>query len=102
MLKWLLCRVAAQPFEFTAGSPVSGAAIKKISDSANGLFAGSGGPKPPPALSTAVLGMRSGGKVGFSGLPSCSAHQLLPRLWSTVHALSKGSAAPLLACLCRA
>ena len=52
-----------QPFEFTAGSPVTGAAVKKISDSANGLFSGSGGPKPPPALSTAVLGMRSGGKV---------------------------------------
>ena len=54
---------AAQPFEFTAGEVVSGVSVKKISDSANGLFAGSGGPRPPPALGTAVLGMRSGGKV---------------------------------------
>ena len=53
----------AQPFEFTAGEVVSGVSVKKISDSANGLFAGSGGPRPPPALGTAVLGMRSGGKV---------------------------------------
>jgi peptidylprolyl isomerase len=40
-------------------------AVKKISDSANGLFAGSGGPKPPSALGTAVLGMRVGGKVSL-------------------------------------
>ena len=40
--------------------------MKKITDTANGLFAGAGGPKPPPALSSAVLGMRTGGKVGCS------------------------------------
>lgn len=58
-----------QPFEFTAGDVVSGVAVKKISDSANGLFAGSGGPKPPSALGTAVLGMRVGGKVSLCKLP---------------------------------
>ena len=42
---------------------MAGAAVKKITDTANGLFAGSGGPKPPPALSSAVLGMKIGGKV---------------------------------------
>ena len=52
-----------QPFEFRAGEAVVGQGPKKISDSANGLFAGAGGPKPPPALGTAVLGMRAGGKV---------------------------------------
>ena len=40
--------------------------MKKITDTANGLFAGASGPKPPPALSSAVLGMRTGGKVGCS------------------------------------
>ncbi|BDA41910.1 Peptidyl-prolyl cis-trans isomerase FKBP18, chloroplastic [Coccomyxa sp. Obi] len=55
-------RTISEPFEFTAGDAVSGVAAKKISDSANGLFAGSGGPKPPSALGTAVLGMRVGGK----------------------------------------
>jgi hypothetical protein len=55
--------VCLQPYEFTAGEAVSGVAAKKISDSANGLFAGAGGPKPPPALALAVLGMRAGGKV---------------------------------------
>lgn len=61
--------VVLQPFEFTAGDVVSGVAVKKISDSANGLFAGSGGPKPPSALGTAVLGMRVGGKVSL-----CNCH----------------------------
>lgn len=51
-----------QPFEFTAGATVSNAG-KKINDSANGLFAGGGGPKAPPALSNAVIGMKLGGKV---------------------------------------
>ena len=51
-----------QPFEFTAGTKVSNSA-KKINDSANGLFTGAGGPKPPPALSNAVIGMKVGGKV---------------------------------------
>lgn len=51
-----------QPFEFVAGQSVS-VSFKKAGDSAGGLFAGSGGPKPPPALSTAVIGMKPGGKV---------------------------------------
>lgn len=31
-------------------------------ESAGGLFAGGGGPKPPLGLSKAVVGMRTGGK----------------------------------------
>lgn len=49
-----------QPFEFTAGQPVSGPAARSV-ESAGGLYAG-GGVKPPPALSQAVIGMRAGGK----------------------------------------
>lgn len=50
-----------QPFEFIVGQPVSGASFREV-ESAGGLFAGAGGPKPPPALSQAVVGMRVGGK----------------------------------------
>ena len=35
---------------------------QKVAETAGGLFAGSGGPKPPPALSSAVVGMHVGGK----------------------------------------
>jgi hypothetical protein len=54
-----------QPFEFTAGEPVT-VTFKKAGDSAGGLFAGGSGPKPPPALSTAVIGMKQGGRVRHS------------------------------------
>ena len=60
-------RTIAEPFEFIAGLPVSAQPVKKMNDSAGGLFAGTSGPKPPPALSTAVLGMKRGGKVGAVG-----------------------------------
>ena len=50
-----------QPFEFTAGQPVSGPSTRNV-ESAGGLYAGGGGIKPPPALSQAVIGMRAGGK----------------------------------------
>ena len=63
MADWL------QPIEFIAGGEVAGAPVKKITDTAGGLFAGGGGPKPPPALSSAVLGMRTGGKVWDPTLP---------------------------------
>ncbi len=53
-----------QPYEYGVCEPVTGVALKKISEGANGLFAGQGGPKPPQALSKAVLGMKKGGKVG--------------------------------------
>ena len=56
-------RTIAEPFEFIAGEQVTAQAVKKISDSAGGLFSGSSGPRPPPALSTAVLGMKRGGKA---------------------------------------
>eukprot|EP00879_Flechtneria_rotunda_P019437 GHRR01020416.1.p3 GENE.GHRR01020416.1~~GHRR01020416.1.p3 ORF type:complete len:102 (+),score=9.89 GHRR01020416.1:320-625(+) len=52
-----------QPYEFVAGEPVAGIPIRKAGDSAGGLFAGTSGPKPPPALSTAVIGMKPGGRV---------------------------------------
>lgn len=52
-----------QPYEFVVGQPVSQVGVKKINDSANGLFSGQSGVKPPPALSTAVIGMKPGGKV---------------------------------------
>ena len=42
---------------------MSAIGVKKINDSANGLFSGQSGVKPPPALSTAVIGMKVGGKV---------------------------------------
>lgn len=57
------CFCFMQPFDFVVGEPVSQAGVAKINDSANGLFAGQAGVKPPPALSTAVIGMKTGGKV---------------------------------------
>lgn len=56
------CLCASQPFEFIAGEPIN-VSFKKAGDTAGGLFAGGSGPKPPPALSTAVIGMKPGGKV---------------------------------------
>jgi peptidylprolyl isomerase len=55
-------RSVAEPFEFAVGEPVSAIGVKKINDAANGLFSGQSGVKPPPALSTAVIGMKTGGK----------------------------------------
>ncbi|KXZ46062.1 hypothetical protein GPECTOR_47g337 [Gonium pectorale] len=56
-------RTIAEPYEFVVGEPVNAASLKAFdSDSANPLFAGSSGPKPPQALSLAVVGMRKGGK----------------------------------------
>jgi hypothetical protein len=52
-----------QPFEFIVGEPVGAVAGKRISEGANGLFSGQGGPEPPIVLSTAVVGMKDGGKV---------------------------------------
>ena len=51
-----------QPFEFTAAEKVQEQRAK-VADSAGGLFSGAGGPKPPPAISSAVLGMKAGGTV---------------------------------------
>ena len=52
---------AMQPLSFTAGKKV-GFMEKTAGESAGGLFSGQSGPKPPPALSVAVLGMKPGGK----------------------------------------
>lgn len=54
-------RTIAEPFTFTAGKRV-GTSEREAGESAGGLFSGQSGPKPPPALSTAVLGMKAGGK----------------------------------------
>ena len=59
-----------QPFDFVVGEPVSSVGVKKINDAANGLFSGQSGVKPPPALSTAVIGMKPGGKVRISQIRS--------------------------------
>eukprot|EP00878_Enallax_costatus_P011970 GHUV01012498.1.p1 GENE.GHUV01012498.1~~GHUV01012498.1.p1 ORF type:complete len:199 (+),score=18.12 GHUV01012498.1:141-737(+) len=64
-------RTIAEPFEFVAGQPVN-VVVKKAGDTAGGLFAGGSGPKPPPALSTAVIGMKPGGKVRW--VLSCLLH----------------------------
>jgi peptidylprolyl isomerase len=64
-------RTIAEPFTFVVGQPVSGVAVKKIDDGANAMFAGTGGPKPPPALSTAVIGMKPGGKVSVEYRKLC-------------------------------
>lgn len=64
-------RTISEPFEFVAGAAVEGASPVKTVDSAGGLFSGQGGPTPPPALSTAVLGMRAGGKVRLSAHCYC-------------------------------
>lgn len=55
-------RTIAEPYEFVVGEKVYGAVLKKISEGANGLFSGAGGPKPPQALSLSVVGMKKGGK----------------------------------------
>lgn len=54
-------RTIAEPFQFIAGEPVSAKSAKPVGDSAGGLFSGMSGPKAPPALSTAVIGMKVGG-----------------------------------------
>lgn len=62
------CR-CVQPFTFTAGRPVSERKARKADGGqAGGSFSGMGGPKPPPALSTSVLGMKKGGKVRVANL----------------------------------
>jgi peptidylprolyl isomerase len=57
-------RTVAEPFTFTAGFPLPTVAERMAASGSGGggLFAGGTGPQPPPALTTAVLGMRPGGK----------------------------------------
>lgn len=71
-------RCVPQPFEFVAGTAVSAAAAKKISEGAGGLFAGGSGPKPPPALSNAVIGMKAGGKVRVLAVRAAAPRACLP------------------------
>lgn len=56
-------RSLPEPFTFKVGGPVTAAAAKAAGvEGGGGLFTGASGPTPPAALSTAVLGMRVGGK----------------------------------------
>ncbi len=58
-----ICSVL-QPVEFTAGLDAGSGGVKQpVGEGAGGLFSGASGPKPPPALSQAVIGMKAGGKV---------------------------------------
>ena len=52
----------AEPLDFVAGEPINSAAIPVDDRGGGGLFSGASGPKPPPALTTAVYGMKKGGK----------------------------------------
>ena len=62
-----------QPVEFTAGLDVgSGGTKQPAGEGAGGLFSGASGPKPPAALSQAVLGMKPGGKVSETPMPLMS------------------------------
>lgn len=55
--------VIPEPFGFIAGKPVGQRKAKKADGGGgNAAFSGQSGPKPPPALSTAVLGMKKGGR----------------------------------------
>ena len=56
-------RVIAEPYQFVAGTQLDGPSPKAAaSDAGGGLFSGQSGPKPPQALSYAVMGMKVGGK----------------------------------------
>jgi len=55
-------RIIAEPLDFVAGEPIIVGSAKVGDRGGGGLFAGSTGPKPPPALSTSVFGMKKGGK----------------------------------------
>ena len=57
----ILLVLSMQPLTFTAGKKVM-TQEKQAGESAGGLFSGQSGPKPPPALSKAVIGMKQGGK----------------------------------------
>ena len=74
---YYLTALCTQPYEFVVGEPVLGQTLKKSdADGGNGLFAGAPGPKPPQALSRAVIGMKKGGKVRerslFDALRACA------------------------------
>lgn len=59
-------RVVAEPLQFIAGSKLTAGGVRGTAvvdtESGGGLFSGTSGPKPPPALSSAIIGMKPGGK----------------------------------------
>lgn len=56
-------RSIAEPVELIAGQAVGSGDVKQpAGEGAGGLFSGASGPKPPPALAQAVIGMKPGGK----------------------------------------
>ena len=63
--------VHLQPVEFIAGQSAGSGGVKQpAGEGAGGLFSGASGPKPPPALAQAVLGMKPGGKVSLGLNPT--------------------------------
>lgn len=66
----------SQPLEFVAGKPVTSDSIAKDVDAAGGLYSGIPGPKPPPVLGTAVVGMKRGGKVASHFSPCADLHRI--------------------------
>ncbi|KAJ7560758.1 hypothetical protein O6H91_04G144400 [Diphasiastrum complanatum] len=58
-------RIISQPYEFVVGSVPGRERKRKYVENANGLFSAQAAPKPPPALYSAVEGMRKGGKVVY-------------------------------------
>lgn len=75
-----------QPLSFTAGKKV-GFMEKTAGESAGGLFSGQSGPKPPPALSVAVLGMKPGGKRSVGQI--ATVRLLLQEVaWGITHSLT--------------
>lgn len=91
-------RTIAEPFEFIVGQPVAGPGANLYRESAGGLFAGGGGPKPPLGLTTAVVGMRVGGsrsilvpaELGFGSVgeqeipPNCDMFELQVEMLSII------------------
>ncbi|KAH7523381.1 peptidyl-prolyl cis-trans isomerase FKBP18, chloroplastic [Ziziphus jujuba] len=55
-------RVIAQPYEFKVGAPPGKERKRDFVDNPNGLFSAQAAPKPPPAMYSAVQGMKLGGK----------------------------------------
>lgn len=55
-------RIIAEPLDFVAGESIVVTTPRLDDRGGGGLYSGASGPKPPPALSTAVFGMKKGGR----------------------------------------
>lgn len=70
-----------QPFSFVAGSSVDLKVMRAQPEIAGALVTGLGGPQAPPALSTAVIGMKKGGKVRWRCLYRATRPALHDTAW---------------------